>query len=252
MKTVRVVSGDAFALDAVVSAFVGAGLEVLPSFSSGAELLESKLEETDAILLDMDLPLQESWELVEILGNLPLFKRPFIFALCHKLGEKSLQYVAPKVTYCFLRPVLAEHIAKTVISLLGAGKISPNYAAPYAFADALVTDSLISLGVPPHLQGFHFLREAIKLILLTQNSFRLSIMGDIYPAVAALGNCTVSRAEHAMRHAIDSAWMRAPLATLQSHFGYTTPAHRSTPSNSAFLHTLATQISHALPQFFTT
>lgn len=252
MRTLRIVSCDPFLTEEVVSTVASTGMfTLLSSFSSCEELLESELEKTDILLLDMDLPHQQSWELVDIFHSLSLKKRPMLFLVCHKLGEISLRYLADKATYCFLRPVSASHIAETIVALAEA-KTDSDYnkaSFSYAFADSLISHALITLGVPSHLLGYYALREAIKLVLLTQNATRLSTMKDIYPAVSALCGCTTSQVEHAMRHAIDTAWMRAPLATLQNWFGYTTPAHRSTPSNSAFIHTVASKVRASLQYF---
>lgn len=247
MRTLRIVSRDPFLTEEVFSAFaIMEEFTVLSSFSSCEELLESDLEETDILLLDMDLPAQQSWELLDILYSLPLEKHPAVFLVCHKLGEASLHYLADKATYCFLHPVSATHIAETVATLAKEHRKEEGVCSFFAFADSLISRALTTLGVPPHLLGYHVLREAIKLVLCTQDTTRLSTMKDIYPAASALCGCTTSQAEHAMRHAIDTAWMRAPLSTLQSWFGYTTPAHRSTPSNSAFIHTVANRVRTSL------
>lgn len=252
MRTLRIVSCDPFLTEEVVSAFTFfEEFTLLSSFSSCEELLESELEKTDILLLDMDLPHQQSWELVDILSSLSMENRPTVFLICRKLGEVSLNYLADKTTYCFLRPVSPSHIAEIIVAL---AEVRTNFEhfnrfSFYASADSLISRSLVTLGVPPHLLGYHALREAIKLVLFTQDATRLSTMKDIYPAVSTICGCTTSQAEHAMRHAIDTAWMRAPLSTLQSWFGYTTPAHRSTPSNSAFIHTVASKVRTFLQHF---
>lgn len=252
MRTLRIVSCDPFLTEEAVSTFTSfQKFTLLSSFYSCEKLLESELEKTDILLFDMDLPRQQSWELVDILHSLPLEKRPMLFLVCHKLGEISLRYLADKTTYCFLRPVSASHIAETIVTLVEVrtGFEHFNRSSSCTFADSLISRALTALGVPPHLLGYHALREAIKLVLFTQNATRLSTMKDIYPAVSALCGCTTSQAEHAMRHAIDTAWMRAPLSTLQNWFGYTTPAHHATPSNSAFIHTVASKVRTSLQYF---
>lgn len=256
MRTLRIVSCDPFLTEEVVSALASFGeFTLLSSFSSCSELLESELEKTDILLLDMDLPSQQSWELLEILHALPLVRRSTVFLVCRQLGEASLRYLADKMTYCFLRPVSAPHIAETVVAFADDDKredrvddehCGASFPFSYTFADTLISHALTSLGMPPHLLGYHALREAIKLVLFAQNATRLSTMKDLYPAVSALCGCSTSQAEHAMRHAIDTAWMRAPLPALQNWFGYTTPAHRPTPSNSAFIHTLANGLRASL------
>ena len=74
----------------------------------------------------------------------------------------------------------------------------------------------------------------------------LRIMDDLYPYIAEKMHTSVSIVEHSMRTAIETAWLRADLETLDAFFGYSTKAGKPTPSNSAFLYTVVDRIRHQL------
>ena len=242
MKTLRIVSADKSAAEALYGALIRKKqFQVLPVLRDGRELLERYLEDrTDVLLIDLELPGIDGLEIVEAVEALPLMRRPQLFVMTRRATAPVLEMVSGSVSYCFVKPLDVQQTTSLLYTLTrGEGRLDlPNYA----YIDYLVTRTLFLLGVPPHLQGYHLLREAIKLVNCAEHPARLSVMKDIYPATARLCGTSVSMAEHAMRHAIECAWMRADINTIQTFFGYTVEAHRDTPSNSAFIHMVADRV----------
>ena len=100
--------------------------------------------------------------------------------------------------------------------------------------DIVVTDIIHQIGVPAHIKGYHYLREAI--ISSVENKDMLeSVTKMLYPAVAKKFSTTPSRVERAIRHAIEIAWDRGDLETLNSFFGYTINTGKGKPTNSEFI-----------------
>ena len=101
-----------------------------------------------------------------------------------------------------------------------------------------VTDMIHSLGVPAHIKGYQYLRTAI---LLTVNDSEIinSVTKILYPSVAKKYQTTTSRVERAIRHAIEVAWDRGDVDTLNSYFGYTIQNNRGKPTNSEFIAMIA-------------
>lgn len=98
----------------------------------------------------------------------------------------------------------------------------------------IVTELLHEIGVPAHIKGYHYLREAI--ILSTENPEMIqSVTKLLYPTVAQHFNTTPSRVERAIRHAIEVAWDRGDVDVLSSYFGYTIQNSRGKPTNSEFI-----------------
>ena len=97
-----------------------------------------------------------------------------------------------------------------------------------------VTGMIQSVGVPAHIKGYQYLREAI--LLSVQDPEMLgSVTKLLYPAIAKQNNSTPSRVERAIRHAIEVAWNRGNMETLNEMFGYTVSAGRGKPTNSEFI-----------------
>ena len=100
--------------------------------------------------------------------------------------------------------------------------------------EVIVTDVIHQLGVPAHIKGYHYLREAI-LASLANGALLESVTKSLYPTVAERFETTPSRVERTIRHAIEIAWDRGNLDTLNSFFGYTVDTSKGKPTNSEFI-----------------
>ena len=101
-----------------------------------------------------------------------------------------------------------------------------------------ITKLLHSLGMPAHVLGYEYAREAIFIALGNKEMLR-SITKELYPAIAQTFNTTPSRVERAIRHAVELAWDRGDLDTIQKFFGFTVSSKKGKPTNSEFLSALA-------------
>ncbi len=98
----------------------------------------------------------------------------------------------------------------------------------------LVTNVIHEIGVPAHIKGYQYLREAI-IIAVNDMEVINAVTKVLYPAVAKRFGTTPSRVERAIRHAIEVAWDRGDLETLQKYFGYTVSNAKGKPTNSEFI-----------------
>ena len=107
--------------------------------------------------------------------------------------------------------------------------------------EAVVTDIIHEIGVPAHIKGYQYLREAI---ILTINDMDIinAVTKVLYPEVARKFGTTPSRVERAIRHAIEVAWDRGDLETLQKYFGYTVSNTKGKPTNSEFIAMIADRL----------
>ena len=100
--------------------------------------------------------------------------------------------------------------------------------------EVVVTDMIHQLGVPAHIKGYHYLRTAI-LYSINDKTLLDSVTKLLYPTVASIYDTTSSRVERAIRHAIEIAWDRGNVDTLNSFFGYTVDTGKGKPTNSEFI-----------------
>ena len=104
-----------------------------------------------------------------------------------------------------------------------------------------VTDMIHEIGVPAHIKGYQYLREAIRMSV--EDVERLgSITKVLYPTIAKKYQTTPSRVERAIRHAIEVAWSRGRMETLDALFGYTINTGKGKPTNSEFIALIADKI----------
>lgn len=101
-----------------------------------------------------------------------------------------------------------------------------------------VTKVIHQIGVPAHIKGYQYLRTAI-LMTISDNDIINSVTKILYPSVAKKYSTTTSRVERAIRHAIEVAWDRGDVDTLNSYFGYTIQNNRGKPTNSEFIAMIA-------------
>ena len=108
--------------------------------------------------------------------------------------------------------------------------------------EELVTSIIHEVGVPAHIKGYQYVREAIMITVENMDVIN-SVTKILYPEVAKRYHTTPSRVERAIRHAIEVAWDRGDLETLQKYFGYTVSNAKGKPTNSEFIAMIADRIS---------
>lgn len=104
-----------------------------------------------------------------------------------------------------------------------------------------VTDMIHEIGVPAHIKGYQYLREAIMMCVEDPDMLG-SITKVLYPTIARNNQTTASRVERAIRHAIEVAWNRGRMETLDAMFGYTINTGKGKPTNSEFIALIADKI----------
>ena len=104
-----------------------------------------------------------------------------------------------------------------------------------------ITQVVHEIGVPAHIKGYEYLRYAIQLAVEDMQLIN-SITKELYPMVAKQFNTTASRVERAIRHAIEVAWDRGDIETLQKYFGWTISSNKGKPTNSEFIALIADKL----------
>ena len=105
-----------------------------------------------------------------------------------------------------------------------------------------ITQIIHEIGVPAHIKGYRYMREAIMQVIREPDIIN-SITKQLYPNVAKVYNTTPSRVERAIRHAIEVAWDRGDVETLNRIFGYTVSNDKGKPTNSEFIAMIADRLS---------
>ena len=222
-------------------ALKGYGMDVIMCEKDGSLLLEKiRTEKPDVVLADIFMQNQDILGVLDEIKKTDAKERPMIMAMSSfdnpRLEKETLNAGA---SYYFLKPFDINAMAERIIRLSGwRNEISPVVVKDNDLTDPelelMVTEIIHQIGVPAHIKGYHYLREAI--ILSVKNSEIInSVTKLLYPTVAKNHGTTSCRVERAIRHAIEVAWDWGDIDVLNSYFGYTIQNDRGKPTNSEFI-----------------
>ena len=111
----------------------------------------------------------------------------------------------------------------------------------YAQVEAMVTNVIHEIGIPAHIKGYQYIRRAIMMAIYDLDIMN-SVTKELYPTIAENFSTTSSRVERAIRHAIELAWDRGDMDTLNNVFGYTVSQIKGKPTNSEFIAMIADKL----------
>ncbi len=226
-------------------------IQVVGRAFNGKEALKV-LEETqpDVLLLDIIMPYMDGLGVLEQLPELNLENRPKVIMLT-AFGHENITQRAVELgaNYYILKPfnmdLLSERIRQLSVSDNGSREkkyeSKPKKQVTSDNLESEITNILHEIGIPAHIKGYQYLREAILMVIR-----EIEILGAItkvlYPRIAEKYNTTPSRVERAIRHAIEVAWSRNNVETIKRFFGYTINTERGKPTNSEFIALVADKL----------
>ncbi len=228
----------------LVSALRSNRMEVKLCQKNGAELLKL-IEDTNPDVVVMDAFLQHI-DAVGVISRLNLKEpsnRPILIIISGiDNANFEREILKSGVDYYFLKPIDAQMVAQRIIQLTSWKDVgvSAKKEAPQDL-NVIITEILHQIGVPAHIKGYRYVREAIKLTVENPEMLN-SVTKILYPTVAKSFKSTSSRVERAIRHGIETAWDRGDVDVLNSYFGYTIQSQRGKPTNSEFIAMIADDI----------
>ncbi|MBE6543190.1 MAG: sporulation transcription factor Spo0A [Ruminococcaceae bacterium] len=169
---------------------------------------------------------------------------PPSFIVLSVVNNQNLFYEATEAgaDYCLLKPLNYESLSERMERLCTRKQTGKTYVSePVAYRadiETQVTRVIHQIGVPAHIKGYQYLRSAI-IMAINDSDIINSVTKVLYPEVAKKYMTTSSRVERAIRHAIEVAWDRGDIDTLNSYFGYTVQQGRGKPTNSEFIAMIA-------------
>jgi len=124
---------------------------------------------------------------------------------------------------------------------VSASAVPPQRLVRHGSLDDKITNIFITVGIPAHIKGYHFLREAIKMAIDNPEIIN-NITKKLYPEVAGKFSTTPSKVERAIRHAIEVAWTRGKIENLNALFGYNIYGKNDKPTNGEFIALVADKL----------
>lgn len=226
-------------------------IEVIGTANNGRECLTMVEElEPDVLVLDIIMPHVDGLAVLNTLREMEPKKKPSVIMLT-AFGQEEVMKKAVDLgaSYFILKPFDLDNLADQIRQVRGKNSSvfssSKNKTAKKERKkqdlEASITNIIHEIGVPAHIKGYMYLREAITMVY---NDIELlgSITKVLYPDIAKKFNTTASRVERAIRHAIEVAWSRGNIDSISALFGYTISISKAKPTNSEFIAMVADRL----------
>ena len=223
-----------------------AGYECRTVGKDGAELLKTAAAYApDIVIAEAIMSHYDALAVLKLLPTLNLPRRPSVVILSHVMNSAfEQQFLSQGADYYFILPVDIDTVVERLGALsgwTGAGVTPISSEDAQTDLEIRVSDIMHELGVPAHIKGYQYVRDAI-VRTVNRPELMSSVTKMLYPSVAQKYETTPSRVERAIRHAIEVAWDRGDIDVLNSYFGYTIQNSRGKPTNSEFIAMIADKI----------
>ena len=228
-------------------------MEIVFVTNNGMEAVDRCLiEKPDILILDMIMPHLDGLGVMDRLYSVMGNQMPKVVILS-ALGQESvtLKAISMGASYYLVKPfdlgslvnriqLLAglEQEQRPRTSMTNVIRTAPEEKEPLEVA---ITNIIHEVGVPAHIKGYHYLRDAIALVVDNMELLG-AVTKELYPTIAERNRTTPSRVERAIRHAIEVAWNRGKLETINALFGYTIQNDKGKPTNSEFIAIIADKL----------
>lgn len=227
----------------------GYGMEVELCEKDGYKIISTiQKQKFDVIVADVFMPGLDILGVLNALNEIAPNERPLVMAMSSfdnpRLEKETIDAGA---SYYFLRPFDINVMAQRIMQMsdwkneLVPLMVKKDNVMTDTQLELMITEIIHEIGVPAHIKGYQYIRYSIMLAVKDETIIG-SITKTLYPTVAKKHNTTSSRVERAIRHAIEVAWDRGDLDTLNSYFGYTVQNNKGKPTNSEFIAMISDKI----------
>ena len=218
------------------------GFQVMGTANDGEQAIRMVTERRPQILvLDLMLAKQDGLSVLKAISAMD--RKPAVLATSRFVTDYVASAAANLgVRYLMLKPCDMTALVERLEEIRGGeSQRQPSVRHSATNIESMVTSIIHEIGVPAHIKGYQYLREAI-IIAVNDMDVINAITKVLYPQVAKTFQTTPSRVERAIRHAIEVAWDRGDLDTLQRFFGYTVSNTKGKPTNSEFIALIADKL----------
>lgn len=244
MKNVNIIIADADSeLRSNMIRTLGAepDIKVVGATDDGAEIIQlCRRLQPDLVIMDMILSSLDGIEVLKALRDMP--RKPSVLVLSSFASSRLADLaVNCGANYFMIKPCNMTAVIERVRQMLSVEHCLEEIDRVSENLKSTVTAIMMEIGVPAHVRGYHYLRDAIIMATEDENAIN-AVTKVLYPDVAKHYETTPSRVERAIRHAIETAWDRGDLDMLRKYFGYTVSGAKGKPTNSEFIAMIADRL----------
>ena len=208
---------------------------VLATTSSGEELIQLiKTKQPDAVIMDIVLQHCDGFKVLEEVANL---NSKIIIQSSLSIDGFINKAISLGASYYCIKPFDVETLKERLDDLLNQNSAVKNINYNNKISNHIeekITNIFITVGIPAHIKGYQFLREAIKLAIANPEIIN-SITKKLYPTIALKYDTSASKVERAIRHAIEVAWNRGKIENINNLFGIKVYSSNEKPTNGEFI-----------------
>ena len=216
--------------------------------ANGVEALQRLPEcPSDVIILDLIMPQMDGFGVLEQVQRIPPEQRPRVIALTALSREDFIaRALRLGVNYYMVKPVemsqLMDRVRDSARQMEGVCEEPPELPPPPSpNVDDRMSNIFLSLGIPAHIKGYQFLREGVRLVIEQPDRIN-RITKELYPSIARRYATSPSKVERAIRHAIEVAWSRGRVESLNRAFGCRVAIPEDKPTNGEFIALIADKL----------
>ena len=246
MKTKLLVVDDNVAMVELIKEYFreSSKIEVALTAYDGEEALEkisNEEDKYDVLILDLIMPKKDGLYVLEELKKSK--KQKNIIVLTSYNEPDTIRRVSEYgVRYFMLKPFDFKEFEKKILELIEGTKMQSQVIDLHDHNIQIsITKILHQLGIPSHIKGYQYIREAISLVY-TNPSLIGGITKELYPEIGQKYKTSVSRVERAIRHAIEVSWNRGDWSLMEDIFGHSVDIDKAKPTNSEFIVTIADKL----------
>ncbi len=206
----------------------------------GINTLEENKDKIDLLILDLIMPKKDGIYVLSEMKKRGINKN-VIVATSYNAAEVIREVSEYGVNYYILKPFDLEDLKNRIYDVANKKEENKNIDFYNSNLQVSITKMLHELGIPSHIKGYQYIREAVGIIFAKPEVIG-GITKELYPELAKKFNTTVSRVERAIRHAIEVSWNRGNLDFMEELFGYSVDIDRAKPTNSEFMVTIADKL----------
>ena len=222
-------------------------IELVAAVSDGTEIGDAVRENApDILVMDIIMPRRDGFMALEEIGRMEPELRPKVIVLTGLARDDFImRAIRLGASYYMVKPFDMHLLYSRIVEI--AGEAQPAVAgceeisaAPETL-DEQITNLFLTLGIPAHIKGYAYLREAVHMVIDNHDVIN-RITKELYPGVARRFDTSASKVERAMRHAIEVAWSRGRLDTVNKMYGYKVFDAMDKPTNGEFISCVAEKI----------
>lgn len=205
------------------------------------DVIEKNKDNFDVMILDLIMPNKDGVYVLDEMKKRGISK-PVIISTSYNAPDMIRRISEYNVNYFILKPFELSDLEKRILECTNANKDNGKVInLLHSNLQISVTKLLHELGVPSHIKGYQYIREAI-IILYEHPEMIGGITKELYPDIASKFDTTVSRVERAIRHAIEVSWNRGDWKLMEEIFGHSVDIDKAKPTNSEFVVTISDKL----------